>query len=277
MNKNILINNTSYGQGRSLGFILGPCVIESYSHLEEICGTLKETLPFPFIFKASFDKANRSSIDSFRGFSIEEGLHYLSQIKKEFGVAVTTDVHLPEQVAMTAEVCDILQIPALLARQTDLIIKAAETMKPVHVKKGQFMAPSDMEHVAHKILSTGNKEIIFTDRGTTFGYNNLVNDFRSIPIMKKFCSATCYDVTHSGQMPGISKESGGERAFMEPLAKAAVAAGCDLIFLETHKNPPLAKSDKNTQWPLSHAPELLIKLYQLREFLLTEESTKICV
>jgi 2-dehydro-3-deoxyphosphooctonate aldolase (KDO 8-P synthase) len=275
--KEIKINGTSYGENKPLGFILGPCVIESLGQLQEICGHLKEHLPFPFIFKASFDKANRSSIDSYRGPGIEKGLEYLLQIKKEFGVAVTTDIHLPDHAKVAAEVCDILQIPAFLARQTDVLIAAAETMLPIHVKKAQFMAPSDMEHVAKKILSTGNKQILFTDRGTSFGYHNLVNDFRSFPIMKKYCAATCYDVTHSGQLPGQGQESGGEKAFMEPLSKAAVAAGADILFLETHPNPAEAKSDRTTQWPLKEAPALLKKLYNLREHLiLSEKSCSVC-
>ncbi|MCH9617623.1 MAG: 2-dehydro-3-deoxyphosphooctonate aldolase [Chlamydiia bacterium] len=275
--KEIQINKTSYGEKKSLGFILGPCVIESLEQLQEICGYLKEHLPFPFIFKASFDKANRSSIDSYRGPGIEKGLEYLAKIKKEFDVAVTTDIHLPEHAKIAAEVCDILQIPAFLARQTDVLIAAAKTTLPIHVKKAQFMAPSDMQHVAKKILSTGNEQIIFTDRGTSFGYHNLVNDFRSIPIMKKYCSATCYDVTHSGQLPGQGQESGGEKAFMEPLSKAAVAAGADILFLETHPNPSEAKSDKTTQWPLKETPALLKKLYNLREhLLLAENNLSIC-
>ncbi|MCH9812006.1 3-deoxy-8-phosphooctulonate synthase [bacterium] len=266
----ITIKNTKYGKKQPLGFILGPCVMESYTLLEEICGSLKENLPFPFIFKASFDKANRSSIDSFRGPGIETGLQYLQKIRAEFDVAITTDIHLPEHASIAAEVCDILQVPAFLARQTDLLVAAAKTMKPIHVKKAQFMAPSDMQHVAKKISSTGNEQIIFTDRGTSFGYHNLVNDFRSIPIMGKYCSATCYDVTHSGQLPGEGSESGGEKAFMEPLAKAAVAAGADMLFLETHPNPEMAKSDKTTQWPLEKTPALLNKLYALREHLCKE-------
>lgn len=266
----IVIKKNKYGNNNPLGFILGPCVMESYSLLEEICGSLKESLPFPFIFKASFDKANRSSIDSFRGPGLEKGLQYLQDIAKAFDVAVTTDIHLPEHAIPAAEVCDVLQIPAFLARQTDLLVAAAKTMKPVHVKKAQFMAPYDMEHVAKKITSTGNEQIIFTDRGTSFGYHNLVNDFRCIPIMQKYCSATCYDITHSGQLPGQGKESGGEKAFMEPLAKAAVAAGADMLFLETHPNPAMAKSDKTTQWPLSNTPALLKKLYALREHLCKE-------
>ena len=170
-----------------------------------------------------------------------------------------------------AQVCDIIQIPAFLARQTDLIIEAAKTNLPIHVKKGQFMAPQDMEHVMKKILSTGNDQIIFTDRGTSFGYHNLVNDFRSIPIMKKFCTATCYDVTHSGQMPGQGKQSGGERAYMSPLALASVAAGSDIIFLETHPNPEQAKSDSKTQLNMKDAPTFINKLYNLKRFLLKQQ------
>ena len=269
--KEITIKETKYGKNHPLGFILGPCVMESYTLLEETCGYLKEHLPFPFIFNSSFDKANRSSINSFRGPGLEKGLEYLLRIKKEFNVPVNTDIHLPEHANEAADVCDMLQIPAFLARQTDLLLAAAKTMKPIHVKKGQFMAPSDMEHVAAKIASTGNEQIIFTDRGTSFGYHNLVNDFRSFPIMSRFCAATCYDVTHSGQLPGQGAESGGEKAFMEPLAKAAVAAGCDMLYIETHANPEQAKSDRTTQWPLAKTPALLQKLYTLREHLCKEQ------
>lgn len=265
------IKGTLYGKNQPLGFILGPCVIESYEQIQEVCGYLKEHLSVPFIFKASFDKANRSSVESFRGVGIEKGLTYLSKIKKEFDVAVTTDIHLPSEAAMVAQVVDIIQIPAFLARQTDLILSAGKTLLPVHVKKGQFMAPRDMEHVSNKLLSTGNKKILFTERGSCFGYNNLVNDFRAFPIMSRYCAATCYDVTHSAQLPGQGKESGGEKAFMEPLALSAVASGCDCIFLETHKNPPQAKSDKNTQMELEKVPPLVKKLAALRSFLQQNE------
>jgi 2-dehydro-3-deoxyphosphooctonate aldolase (KDO 8-P synthase) len=266
----IQIGRQSFGKGKPLGFILGPCVIESYDQLFDIGSFLKENSPYPFILKGSFDKANRSSISSYRGPGIEKGMEYLARIKSALDLAVTTDIHLPEHAEMVGEVCDLIQIPAFLARQTDLVVSAAKTMVPIHVKKGQFMSPYDMEHVAKKILSTGNTQIIFTERGSTFGYKNLVNDFRSFPIMEKYCSAVCYDVTHSGQLPGQGQESGGERAFMEPLAKAAVVCGADIIFLETHKNPAEAKSDKATQWPLEKTPALLKKLYELRMYLQEE-------
>ncbi len=268
----ITIQGQTYGKDKPLGLILGPCVMESYEQLQEVCGYLKEHLNFPFIFKSSFDKANRSSVDSYRGVGIDKGLTYLSKIKQEFDVPVTTDIHLPTEALIVAEVVDIIQIPAFLARQTDLVIAAGNTHLPVHVKKGQFMAPRDMEHVSNKLLSTGNKQIVFTDRGSCFGYNNLVNDFRSFPIMKEYCSATCYDVTHSAQLPGQGKESGGEKAFMEPLAMAAVAAGCDMIYLEAHPNPLAAKSDRNTQMELKKVSRLVNRLQELRTFLQQKET-----
>ena len=274
MNQNqlqpIKIDNTTYGRDHNLGFILGPCVIESYQQIFDIASYLKEHLPFPFIFKASFDKANRSSVSSYRGPGIEKGMEYLENIKNTLDIPVTTDIHLVEHASIAKDICSIIQIPAFLARQTDLILAAAKTNLPIHVKKAQFMAPDDMKYVAEKILSTGNKQIIFTDRGTSFGYKNLVNDFRSFPIMSQYSSATCYDISHSGQLPGLGNESGGEKAFMEPLAKAAVAAGADFVFLETHNNPSKAKSDKNTQWQLEESPILLKKLYSLRKHLLDE-------
>ena len=273
--ENIVIKGTEYGPCKPLGFILGPCGIESFQHMYDIAAFLKETLPYPFIFKASFDKANRSSINSFRGPGIEKGMEYLLRVKNELDLPVTTDIHHPEHAEIAASVCDILQIPAFLARQTDLLVAAAKTMVPIHVKKAQFMAPDDMKHASLKIASTGNKQILFTDRGTSFGYKNLVNDFRSIPIMKKYCSATCYDITHSGQLPGQGEESGGQRAYMEPLAKAAVAAGADFLFLETHPDPENAKSDRATQWPLDKALPFIQSLYKLRMYLLEEKMAKI--
>ena len=271
----ISIKGNLFGPDKPLGFIIGPCMLESYDLIKEICTFLQNECDIPFIFKASFDKANRSSIETERGPGIKQGLEDLVRLKAQFNVAVTTDIHLPEHAKVAAQVCDIIQIPAFLARQTDLIVAAAETNLPIHVKKGQFMAPQDMEHVAQKILSTGNDQIIFTDRGTSFGYHNLVNDLRSFPIMKKFCSATCYDVTHSGQMPGQGKESGGEKAFMEPLAMAAVAAGSDMIFVETHPNPAKAKSDSKTQLPLSDIPAFITKLANLREYMLSQNLSPI--
>jgi 2-dehydro-3-deoxyphosphooctonate aldolase (KDO 8-P synthase) len=279
MNKKIAeeikVGKLTFGKNRPLGFILGPCVIESYDQLLDVASYLKNFLPYPFVLKGSFDKANRSSISSFRGVGIEKGLKYLEKIKKDLDIAVTTDIHLPEHAEIVASVCDLIQIPAFLARQTDLVVNAAKTMLPIHVKKGQFMSPYDMEHVANKILHCGNSQIMFTERGTTFGYKNLVNDFRSFPIMQKYCSATCYDITHSGQLPGQGEESGGERAFMEKLAKAAVATGADILFLETHKNPKEAKSDKATQWPLDQTIPLLKKLYELRMYLLEERTVNV--
>lgn len=270
--KTVTVKDQSFGSNQPLGLILGPCMLESYELIKEVATYLKDHLEHPFIFKASFDKANRSSIETPRGPGIDRGLEYLQKLKDELNLAVTTDIHLPEHAAKAAQVVDIIQVPAFLARQTDLVVEAAKTGLPVHVKKAQFMAPQDMEHVAGKILESGNDQIIFTDRGTSFGYHNLVNDFRGMPLMKDFCSATCYDVTHSGQMPGLGKESGGQTRFMLPLSKAAIAAGCDMIFCETHPNPAKALSDSKTQLPLTKMPEFINELVNLRHFLISQPS-----
>lgn len=246
-------------------FISGPCVIESLEHalmcakrLQEICGDT------PLIFKASFDKANRSSITSYRGPGIEEGLEVLARVKKETGLPVTTDIHMPEQAALAAEVCDILQIPAFLCRQTDLLIAAANTGLPVNVKKGQFLAPWDMKPVVEKLKSGGCEEIMLTDRGTCFGYNNLVTDIRSIPIMHDLGHPVCFDATHSAQLPSAAgTHTGGNREYIPTLAKAAIAAGANALFMETHDNPSAAMCDAATVYPLKELPSLLDHLLRL--------------
>jgi 2-dehydro-3-deoxyphosphooctonate aldolase (KDO 8-P synthase) len=234
----------------TLTFISGPCVIESEDHTFYCAKMLKEIFKdfdFNFIFKASFDKANRSSINSFRGPGIKKGLEILKKIKKELDIAVTSDIHEPNQASFVKDVVDIIQIPAFLCRQTDLLIEAGKTKLPVHVKKGQFLSPWDMKNVIDKILSTGNKNIILTDRGTSFGYNNLVSDFRAIPIMKSFGYPVGFDASHSTQLPNANQtSSGGQKEFIPHLAKAAVVVGADLIFIETHPNPKEAKSDSAT-------------------------------
>lgn len=262
----IKVGNITIGEGHPLAFILGPCVMESEAMVLEVAAMILEVSPFPFIFKASFDKANRSSIHSFRGLGLEKGLEALARVKKELGIAVTTDIHLPEQAELVAEVCDLIQIPAFLCRQTDLLIAAAVAGKPVHVKKGQFVAPQDMKHVLAKIWESGNDQVLLTDRGYSFGYNNLVSDMRSIPIMKELGCPVCFDASHSIQLPGsLSETSGGDRAYLPTLARAAVAAGADAIFLETHPNPALAKSDAMLQWPLDALEPLLRKLVAIHE------------
>jgi 2-dehydro-3-deoxyphosphooctonate aldolase (KDO 8-P synthase) len=233
--------------GKPFVFIGGPCVIESRDMTLKIAEKLKEitaSLGIPFIFKSSYDKANRTSVSSFRGLGIEEGLKILSEVQEQFKVPILTDVHTEEEAAAAAEVADIVQVPALLSRQTDLILACGRTGKVVNIKKGQFLSPYDMKHAIAKVESTGNTKIIITERGTTFGYNTLVNDFRSIPIMKTFGYPVIFDATHSVQKPGaLSNCSGGEPEFVFPLARAAIAVGVDGIFMEVHVNPAEARCD----------------------------------
>ena len=263
------------GKKQPLALFCGPCVIESEDQAlfsAEFLKKLCDKLCIPLIFKSSYDKANRSSVHSFRGPGLEQGLFILERVKKEFDLPVVTDVHSPREVLAAAEVCDVLQIPAFLSRQTDLIVAAGQTGKVVKVKKGQFLAPWDMQNVVEKIASTGNKKIILTDRGTSFGYNNLVSDMRSIPIMQGFGYPVCFDATHSVQLPGGNgSSSGGERHFVETLAKAAVAAGCDSVFIEAHPDPTRAKSDKDSQIPFAELETLLRTLQRISTVVRTSE------
>ena len=235
-----------FGGGR-LVFIAGPCVIESRDMalaLAERLSKLSARLRVPFIFKASFDKANRTSVDSFRGPGIDKGLETLAEVRQRFNVPVLTDVHEPWQCALAAQVCDVLQIPAFLARQTDLVVAAGETGAVVNVKKGQFMAPEDMAQVVRKIESTGNRRIVLCERGSSFGYRNLVVDMRSFPVMRETGYPVVMDATHSVQRPGgLGDASGGDGKYAPLLARAAVAAGVDGVFMETHVDPRKAKSD----------------------------------
>jgi 2-dehydro-3-deoxyphosphooctonate aldolase (KDO 8-P synthase) len=220
--------------------------------------------PFTFIFKASYDKANRSASSSFRGPGIEKGLKILQKIKEEFGFPVLTDVHTIEAAKEAAQVCDMIQIPAFLCRQTDLVIAAAETQIPINVKKGQFLSPWDMKNIIDKILSKGNDNILLTERGVSFGYNNLVSDMRSIPIMQSFGFPVAFDATHSAQLPGgLGTSSGGLREYIPTLAKAAIAAGANCLFMETHPNPPEAKSDSTTVLSFPELEKLLLQVEQL--------------
>ncbi len=249
--------------------IAGPCAIESEELLLRVGEKLRQIADrFPqlrVIFKSSFDKANRSSINSFRGHGIEFGLKALSKVKEEFGLELTTDIHESWQAQPVAEVVDIIQIPAFLCRQTDLLLAAAKTGKPVNVKKGQFMAPWDMRNVVEKLRFGGATEIFLTERGTSFGYNNLVVDFRSLPIMSRFAKVI-FDATHSVQLPGgMGTRSGGQREFAFPLARAAVAVGCDGIFMETHPNPDEALSDGPNQIPLKDLEFIVEALLEIRE------------
>ena len=249
--------------------IAGPCVIEDRETVFEVAEAVKElqTL-FPehtFIFKASFDKANRSSLSSYRGPGIEKGLEILKEVKEEFNLPITTDIHEPWQAEKVAEVVDVIQIPAFLCRQTDLLVAAAKTGKTVNIKKGQFMAPWDMENAVEKVRKSGGKEVWTTERGTTFGYNNLVVDFRSISIIKRFSDRVIFDATHSVQKPGgLGKASGGDREFVPYLAKAAVAAGADGLFFETHPRPEKALSDGPNMVPLKEFKPLIGKLIRLK-------------
>lgn len=249
--------------------LCGPCVIESEDHALETAKELKSIFAkagVSLIYKSSFDKANRSSINAYRGPGLEEGLRILGKVKEETGLRVVTDVHTPEEATRAAEVVDFLQIPAFLCRQTDLLIAAGKTGKPINVKKGQFMAPWDMKNVVEKIASTGNNKIMLTDRGTTFGYNNLVCDMRSIPIMKGLGYPVCFDATHAVQLPGGEGHcSGGQREFIPVLAKAAVAAGADILFMEAHPNPEKALCDAASVLPFSELPSLLLTLKKIKD------------
>ena len=244
--------------------IAGPCVIESETHarmMAEKVAKIAADAGVPYIFKASYDKANRSSVKGFRGPGLKEGLRILGKIKSELKLPILTDIHDASQAAPAAEVCDVLQIPAFLARQTDLLIAASKTGRIINVKKAQFLSPWDMGNIAEKVESTGNTKIIFTERGSTFGYQNLVVDMRSFPIMQRTGYPVVFDVTHSVQLPGgQGHSSGGQPQFIEPLARAGVAAGVDGIFLETHDNPAKALSDGPNALRLSELLSLLTKL-----------------
>jgi 2-dehydro-3-deoxyphosphooctonate aldolase (KDO 8-P synthase) len=260
----------SIGSGRPLALIAGPCVIESTDHclkIAEAAGEICRRLGMPYIFKASFDKANRTSIHGFRGPGMESGLKSLAEVRRKTGLPVLTDVHLPDQAAPVAEVCDVLQIPAFLCRQTDLIVAAARTGRPVNVKKGQFMAPEQMAQAVSKCREAGNDRVLLTERGTFFGYARLVNDFTCIPTMQAFAPVV-FDATHSCQLPGgQGNQSGGLRQFVPLLARAAVASGCDALFVEIHDRPGEAKSDAATVFPLSELEELLKSCRRIRESL----------
>lgn len=257
----------SIGKGQPLAILSGPCVIESEDHTLYTAQHLKKIFaPFNInlIFKSSYDKANRSSYNSFRGPGLQEGLRILEKVQKELDLPVVTDVHSPDEAIAAGQVCDLIQIPAFLCRQTDLITAAAKTKAPVTVKKGQFMAPWDMKNVVEKIRAAGNENIILTDRGTTFGYNNLVCDMRAIPIMQGFGVPVCFDATHAVQLPGgLGSSSGGQREFIPVLAKAAIAAGANCLFMEAHPNPAEAKSDASSVLNMNDLPALLNTLEKL--------------
>jgi 2-dehydro-3-deoxyphosphooctonate aldolase (KDO 8-P synthase) len=265
--REIAIGSLRLGGGNPLFLIAGPCVIESESHarmIAERVATAAADERMPYIFKASYDKANRSSIKAFRGLGLIEGLRILAKIKADFGLPILTDIHEAAQAAPAAEVADILQIPAFLARQTDLLLAAARTGRTVNIKKAQFLSPGDMGNVAEKVASSGNSSIILTERGASFGYNNLVVDMRAFPILRTFGYPVVYDVTHSVQIPGgLGDASGGQPEFIETLACAGVAAGIDGLFLETHDNPAAALSDGPNALPLAQLPQLLSRVKEL--------------
>jgi 2-dehydro-3-deoxyphosphooctonate aldolase (KDO 8-P synthase) len=265
--REIPLHSLRLGAKNPLFLIAGPCVIESESHARKMAESIAKIAAdagIPYIFKASYDKANRSSAKSFRGPGAKEGLRILGKIKSDLKLPVLTDIHEREQAAPASEVVDILQIPAFLSRQTDLLEAAAKTNRIVNVKKAQFLSPWDMKNVVEKLAATGNDNIMLTERGATFGYQNLVVDVRSFPIMKKFGYPVVFDATHSVQLPGgQGNASGGQPEFIEPLARAAVAAGVDGIFLETHDNPAEALSDGPNALPLAQLPQLLARLKEL--------------
>jgi 2-dehydro-3-deoxyphosphooctonate aldolase (KDO 8-P synthase) len=255
------------GIDRPFFLIAGPCVIESQALVEQVAGTMKELtgkLGIPYIFKASFDKANRSSKDSFRGPGLEGGLKILEGVRKKFGVPVLTDVHEDTPFNEVAAVVDVMQTPAFLVRQTNFILNVCSQGKPVNIKKGQFLSPWEMKNVVDKARSTGNEQIMVCERGFTFGYNNLVSDMRALSVMRETGAPVVFDATHSVQLPGgKGNASGGQREFVPVLARAAVAAGIAGLFMETHPDPAKALSDGPNAWPLQHMESLLTTLKQI--------------
>jgi 2-dehydro-3-deoxyphosphooctonate aldolase (KDO 8-P synthase) len=255
--------------------IAGPCVVEgrdsALRHAEAL-RQLTDRRGIPFVYKSSYDKANRTAITSFRGLGMDDGLAILAAVKREVGVPVLTDVHTAEEVSAAAEVIDVLQIPAFLCRQTDLLLAAGQSGRVVNIKKGQFLAPWDIEHAAAKVASTGNRRILLTERGCSFGYNNLVSDFRALPIMARAGYPVVYDATHSVQLPGgQGSMSSGQREFIAPLARAAIAVGVDGLFMEVHEDPPRALSDSATVFPLAQLEALLRVLQELDALVKAQE------
>jgi 2-dehydro-3-deoxyphosphooctonate aldolase (KDO 8-P synthase) len=267
----VQVGSYAVGGGNPLLWICGPCVIESHDLTLRIAETLKgyaDRLGLPLVFKASFDKANRSSGKTFRGPGLQDGLKTLAAVKKATGLPVTTDIHECHQAAVAAEVCDVLQVPAFLARQTDLLEACGATGRVVNVKKGQFMAPWDMKNVVAKLAEVGNRRVLLTERGSTFGYGMLVNDMRAVPWMQETGAPVIFDATHSVQKPGaLGDRTGGVREMIPTLARAAVAAGCDGVFLETHPRPDEAQSDGPNMVPLDRLPDLIRVCLRIREAL----------
>lgn len=265
-NSRVKIGKAVFANDAPFSLIAGPCQLESREHAFEMAGRLKEmteTLGLGFVYKTSFDKANRTSLLGKRGVGLEAALPIFADLRQELAVPVLTDIHTEEQCAVVAEVVDILQIPAFLCRQTDLLVAAAKTGKAVNVKKGQFLAPWDMQNVVAKIAASGNSNVLITERGVSFGYNTLVADMRSLPIMAEIGAPVIFDATHSVQQPGgQGTSSGGDRRFVEPLARAAVAVGIAGVFIETHEEPDSAPSDGPNMVPLDQMPALLERLME---------------
>ncbi len=259
--KTVSVGNFKIGAGQGLALIAGPCVIEGRESALRHASFLKQVtdrVGVPFIYKSSYDKANRTSIESYRGPGLEEGLKILAEVKKDVGVSILTDVHEKEQVNQAKEVVDVLQIPAFLCRQTDFVIAVGRGGKAVNIKKGQFLAPWDLRHVIEKILSTGNDQIMVTERGVSFGYNNLVSDMRSLVVLRELGYPVVFDATHSLQLPGgLGKASGGERRYIPALARAGTAVGIDALFMEVHENPERALSDGPNSLPLDEVEGVL--------------------
>jgi 2-dehydro-3-deoxyphosphooctonate aldolase (KDO 8-P synthase) len=265
--KKIKIGGFEIGGGRPLALIAGPCVIESADSAMRHAAFIKsvaDRVGMPVIFKSSYDKANRTSLSSFRGPGIDEGLRILAKVRREIGVPVLTDVHEKEQAALVKDSADVLQIPAFLCRQTDFVVAVARSGKVVNVKKGQFLAPWDVRNIVEKIVSTGNEQVMVTERGASFGYNNLVSDMRSLVVLGELGYPVVFDATHSLQLPGgLGKASGGERRYIPALARAAVAVGIDALFMEVHENPDRAPSDGPNSLPLGELEELLKRVKEI--------------
>jgi len=263
----VRIGPFSVGGGHPLAFILGPCVIESASHALETAAAVREVAArcgVPVVFKASYDKANRTSITSFRGPGLDAGLRILADVRARTGLPILTDIHEPAQAAVAASVVDVLQIPAFLSRQTDLIVAAARTGKAVNVKKGQFLAPKDMKHVISKVTAEGNESVLVTERGVSFGYHDLVVDMRALPMLRELGYPVIFDVTHSLQLPGAGNGvTAGLAQYIEPLASAGVAAGVDMVFMEVHAEPSQAKSDAANALRLDRLEPLILKLKRI--------------
>jgi 2-dehydro-3-deoxyphosphooctonate aldolase (KDO 8-P synthase) len=269
ISQSVQVGNVLIGAGAPFALISGPCQIESRDHAlftAEKLVKIASNAGRGLIYKSSFDKANRTSVDTPRGIGRDAGLAILAEVRRTFGIPVVTDVHEPEQCAEAAEVVDLLQIPAFLSRQTDLLVAAGRTELPVNLKKGQFMAPWDVKNAAEKIASTGNRNVMLCDRGTSFGYNTLVTDFRGLPIMAESGFPIVFDATHSVQNPGGNGgTSGGDRRFVPPLARAAVAVGCDALFIESHEDPDRAPSDGPNMISFDDLPELLASLGRIED------------